>query len=103
MQMIQPTFSSDIFQRSVFAKSLIVDMSELSDGGNRPPFGRIYNDSCDLGFAVVKRETGQVSDWYLDETHREDNDVVYWVLKPTLRTINMYRALRDYKIVVLND
>ena len=96
--------SSKLFTKSTtFTKTLMADISELA-GDGKEVFHRLYQDSCDKGFQIVKEETGELSTWYLDETVRDtENDITEWILKPTLKTINLYPSLKDYQIFLFND
>jgi hypothetical protein len=48
------------------------------------PFGRVFNDACDMGFRLVSPKTGREKLFTVtSETRNADNDVVLWTLWDT--------------------
>ena len=86
------------------AKNMYVaDASELTEGGKRPLFGRVYDDACDEGFAMIS-ETGREAKFAVDnEVRHADNDVTHWVLVPTADTIRKLPMLRGATVTIFND
>ena len=81
MSTILPTISTKhLFRHSRTLYS--IDASEATDGGKQPLFGRAYDDSCDVGLALISHKTGQALKMVVVKEHRNrDNDVTHWELE----------------------
>jgi hypothetical protein len=63
-------------------KTLSADISDLSSGGHKQVFDRIFPDSCDDGFTLVSHKTGQEVRMYVTRTVRDkEGDITHWCMK----------------------
>lgn len=77
------------------------DLAPLREGG---PFGRIYDDACDIGFCLVNPGTGGETWWYISETHKDgEGDITHWTLKAAPETVRKFPKLAAYTLTVFND
>lgn len=53
-------------------KTLSADISDLSGGGAKQVFGRIYADACDEGLTLVSHKTGQEVRMAVSRTVRDN-------------------------------
>ncbi len=78
-------------------KVFTVEAADLTNGRERPLFGRIFNDASDVGFYIKSERTGNRELFYLsDEKYSRDGDVDRWTFKPVNPDISM-------EIIVFND
>ncbi len=81
----------------------VAAISDMSRPGDRRDmiFGRLYDDACDVGFAVRSHLTGKLVAFYLDREDRDGSgeDIYGWNFLP------VDLKLRDagYRILIIND
>ncbi len=65
---------------------------------------RIYDDACDIGFAVKSSVTGVVVVYVMTEVKRDrENDITHWEYVPTSESIRKNPRCQGSKISVWND
>jgi hypothetical protein len=78
-------------------------VSEASDMGNRH-LQQIYDDACDVGFAVKSETTGNVVTYYMANVMKNSEDeVMGWEYHPTAESIRQIPECVDTKAIVFND
>jgi hypothetical protein len=79
-------------------------LAEISDLGN-VSFQRLYDDACDVGFALRNPKTGNVTRWAVAEEIRDqrENEVLGWMLVPTPETLHRQPELAGYTFNLIND
>lgn len=71
---------------------------------SQPLFHRVFDDSCDDGITLISHITGLSADFYVDEIGKNaDQDILYWLLKPTSTTVRKYPRLRGVYVRIFND
>jgi hypothetical protein len=95
------TVSSAGIGHGATAKILVADISDL---GN-PRFERLYDDACDVGFALRNPKTGNVTRWALETEVREprENELLGWYFSPTPETVRRNPELEGYSFSLTND
>ena len=98
-QVISP--QKGVIGHNAKAKLLLADISDL--GLRR--FERLYDDACDVGFALRNPETGNITRWSLLDEIRDprENELLGWMLVPTFETLNKQPELRGYQFNIVND
>jgi hypothetical protein len=94
--------NSSLFSHNAKDKVLSAEMSDIF----LRDFERMYDDACDVGLAIRNPKTGNVTRWYVNETHRdEDRDITHWTLLPEVEAGHrIYTpALASYKMIIWND
>jgi hypothetical protein len=77
--------------------------SEASDLDNRH-LQRIYDDACDVGFAIKSDKTGEVVTYVMNSVKKdEEGDVEYWTYHPALESQRKIPSCRDTMVMVFND
>lgn len=101
MQLNVVQINSDCFSHSR-AKQLLV--GEISDTGVRN-FQPLYDDACDVGFALRNPRTGNVTRWSVLTEVRDprENELLGWMLVPTFETLAKQPELRGYQLNLIND
>jgi hypothetical protein len=82
-------------------KKLIVDITDL----NRPTMGRLYDDACDIGFAI-RSERGNLVHFYKGEEVSEsadENEIDYWICYPCAEDVRRFPGLEGWKVILVND
>lgn len=72
----------------------------VSDFGPDFEFAQIYPDSADEGLTLVSQRTGQEVDWVVDDVHRSEEGIDYWVLVPAEGSPE---SVRGWKLYIYND
>jgi hypothetical protein len=97
------TFSSKSFFFTPESNLFTVDMSTLDNGGTRPVFHQVYNDSIDEGFTMVSSSTGQNVDYVIDRTdYNNDNEILGWNLIPTDESIRKVPRCKGTRVLIVN-
>jgi hypothetical protein len=79
---------------------LVAEDSDFTDGTTRGiVLGRVWPDSCDVGFDLRSHKTGQVERFYLNgEDKDREGDIAGWHFEP------VNRQLRGrVRVLVIND
>jgi len=93
-------FSSNQFTYNAADKTFT---SEASDLDNRH-LQQIYNDACDVGFAMKSDKTGEVVTYVMNSVKKdEEGDVEYWTYHPALESQRKIPSCRDTMVMVFND
>jgi hypothetical protein len=71
----------------------IAEASCLAGGKSFAIHGRVWNDSCDVGFNVRSHRTGAVKTFVYHSDVKRENEIVLWV----------YRSADGTIVHVLND
>jgi len=95
------TISSKYFNFNSQRKEFFAEMSSL------PKFRweQVYNDSCDEGFTMVSKNTGDQVTFVVDRINTNaDGDITEWVLIPT-KPLSADRAVlpKNLHVVIAND
>lgn len=81
-------------------------VSEASDLDNRH-LERIYDDACDVGFAVKSEKTGNVVTFVMSEPfyrgEGEDRELAGWNYEPADFSARAFPECRDMKALIFND
>jgi hypothetical protein len=80
-------------------------VAEASDLG-RNPFGRVYDDACDIGLTLVHERTGRQLVLYVHDEHRDaEGELQWWELRPVPRRDQpgMLPGAEDTRVRVYND
>jgi hypothetical protein len=101
MQLNVVQINSDCFSHSK-DKQLLV--GEVSDTGVRN-FQPLYDDACDVGFALRNPRSGNVTRWALLEEIRcpREGEVLGWMFAPTPESIHRQPELKGYQLNLIND
>jgi hypothetical protein len=95
--MIRDTDRFDWTKEKVF-------VSFISDLGHDFRFVALYDDAADIGFTLMSAETGNLAQFYVGGTTRDrDNDILWWVLYPTVETVRRLPALEKVWVKIFND
>lgn len=98
MKLQVKVLSSKMFSYNAHNKEFVGEMSEI--GG----FDMLYDDACDLGFAIRSEKTGQIAVYCLySSSQNKENDTIKWLFVPTTETMKRIPALRGVNVVVFND
>jgi hypothetical protein len=87
-------------------KSFSAEASDLGFRAGQEPFGRLYDDACDVGITLDNLETGNRTHWYLPQDQPEvdgEGDIKCWVFKPTSETLRAHPKLAGWTVTVFND
>jgi hypothetical protein len=72
--------------------------AEASDFGPEGlPWGRVYDDACDVGFTVVSNKSGKCVVFALNHTEINDGDIQFWEF------VSVTPNNKGIKIKVFND
>lgn len=92
-----------ILSTKEFSWTLPTFVAEASSLGNFRPT-RLYDDACDVGFALKSQWTGVETRWALSREIRDgENELQGWEFVPTSEALRKYPRFRTYKVVILND
>jgi hypothetical protein len=96
---------SKYFTYNAQERLFIAEMSDLDNGGRREPFGRVYDDACDIGMTIVSHRTGAAVVFYLKEEKRDgEGDMMYWELEVVPECCRGIQShLKGMKIRIFND
>jgi hypothetical protein len=62
------------------------------------PFGRVYDDSCDIGFNLKSEWTDKIVTFVVNKIDERGGDILAWNLVPVGKDKNL-----PVKVVVFND
>lgn len=100
--MMVPHYSTKQFNFDNTTRVFSVDAAELTRG-QKPLFGRVFNDSADEGLILVSHVTGAPMVFYVHEEHRNaDGDVTHWTLYMAPESKRQYPTVRA-TITIWND
>lgn len=111
MAMLNPIqFTADKFFRSeriVGGAAMVCLFADASSLGLAPgalPFGRLYDDSADVGCALRNPTTDFVGRFFLvEEVLSDAGDVVAWEFAATSETINRHRGAARCTLTIYNS
>lgn len=92
--------NSSLFSHFPKTKRLVADLSDIQV----KRFQQLYDDACDVGFALRNEKTGNVTRWSVsDEVRDNENELVAYTLFPTPESVRAQPVLQGYSITLLND
>lgn len=82
-------------------KLLVAEISDLGLYG----FDRLYDDACDVGFALRNPRTGNVTRWAVATEVRDprENELLGWMCVPCDESIRKNPELAGYSFNIIND
>jgi hypothetical protein len=91
----------DCISHDASKKLLIAEISDLGLHG----FDRLYDDACDVGFALRNPRTGNVTRWALATEVRDprENELLGWMCVPCSESIRKNPKLAGYSFNIIND
>jgi hypothetical protein len=91
------------FPSRMFSWSGKVLTAEASDLGNRH-LQPLYDDACDVGFAVKSEHTGEVVTYAMGEVKKDaEGELISWEYTPTTESERKVPACRGTKAIIFND
>lgn len=77
--------------------------AEASDLGNRH-LQPLYDDACDVGFAIQSSKTGKTVVYVLVHTEvNADDEICYWEYEPTYDSIRWIPECANTRAMIFND
>lgn len=99
-------FRTSQFQFNRGTEVFTADASDFGPGAFQAIFteqGRVYNDSCDVGFTLVSSKTGKKIIFVLAHTENDrDGDTQYWEFTPAVGPAIAFTHI-DLRVRVFND
>jgi hypothetical protein len=99
------SIKSDIFSYVNETKTFCAEISTIQ--GNFPSFAifqQIYDDACDVGFAMVSANTGTVVRFYHASTDLDnEGDIMGWRFKPISEDVRRVSKLDGVSVLIIND
>ena len=93
-------FNSRQFSYTHGDKTLISEASDLDN----LHLQRLYDDACDVGFAVQSDQTGNVVVFVMSEAKSNgEGELTHWLYEPTAESIRKYPECVGMKAIVFND
>jgi hypothetical protein len=102
MQLQVSLVPNTAFTHNVQAKTLVAEISDLQLN----KFDALYDDACDVGFAVRNSKTGNITRWALADEIRSndaDNEVMGWYFIPTPESLRRNPVMEGYCMTLIND
>ena len=101
MQLQVSLVPNTAFTHNVAAKTLVAEISDLQLN----KFDQLYDDACDVGFAMKNPRTGNITRWAMADEIRDprENEVVGWYFVPTPESLAKNPTLRGYCMTLIND
>lgn len=101
MQLQVTEYSSEGISHSKKNTLLVAEASDIGFRGLEP----LYDDACDVGFALRNPRSGNVTRWVLKEEIRDprENELLGWMMIPTSESIRKQPELKDYQLNLIND
>jgi hypothetical protein len=85
-------------------KTLSADISDLSGGGAKQVFGRIYADACDEGLTLVSHKTGQEVRMFVSREVRDnEGDITHWCLRSVPEDERKLGLPATIELTIFND
>lgn len=84
------------------SKWLTAEASTLV-GGMPNLFGRLWQDSIDMGLIVRSSDTGARVVFAVGKEARWDGDITYWTLKPVVVEGVSGAKVADIRLIIYND
>ncbi len=79
-------------------------VAEHSDMGRIDLLSQLYDDACDVGFAVYNQRTNAMTRWHLIREEKDsEGDLQVTIFGPCSETLRMHRNLQGWTLHVLND
>jgi hypothetical protein len=93
-----------MFAHNPESKMLVVELSDFGLPVGMLPFGQLYDDACDEGFAIYNHRTGSTTFWHTAADVRDaDGDLTTWILQPTTESCRKHPGVQNYTMHILND
>ena len=90
--------SSNLFTFCKDTKTLVAEISDLEANCGRAWLTRLYNDACDIGFAIRSEKTGKVIRFSLSNEEKDrEGDLVAFHFSP----VETNSGVRE--VVIFND
>ncbi len=71
--------------------------------GNRH-LQRLYDDACDVGFAMKSDKTGRVVKFYMDKVHTDgEGDITHWTYRACHEDVRLNPEAMFIVVTVFND
>jgi|WetSurMetagenome_2_1015567.scaffolds.fasta_scaffold730332_1 hypothetical protein len=101
MQLNVTQYSSESISHSKKNTLLIAEASDIGFRG----LERLYDDACDVGFALRNPRSGNVTRWALKEAivDPREGELLGWMMVPTPESIRKQPELKDYQLNLIND
>jgi hypothetical protein len=109
MKLATPKYNAVQFGVSLNNRSMSAEASSLGIRVGQQPYGRMYDDACDVGITLYNPASGVDTVWYLEGEEYENNngeeypDLTHWVFKPCTDTLRWNPQLKGWKVVIFND
>jgi len=95
-------FPSSMFSWQRESTGMIL-VGEASDLGNRH-LQPLYNDACDVGFAVKSTHTDAVVTYAMSEVKKDaEGEIQKWLYEPTEESIRKVPDCANTRAVIFND
>lgn len=79
-------------------------VAEASDLGRVDLQKQLYDDACDVGFALYNAFTAHTTRWaHSEDVYDNEGDLTVTYYIPTPETLRKYPMLKGWKIHILND
>jgi hypothetical protein len=104
MDIASTSFWSSEFEYNPKTRTLVQEISTLSQGGSKQVFSRVYDDACDEGFKIVSKVTAHAVVYVVDgHDTNADNEIQGWRLVPTQDSVRRVPACKGTHVLVIND
>lgn len=91
-------FSSKQF--TIAGTHFVAEASDLNNRHLQP----LYDDACDVGFAIQSETTGKVIRFYMDRVHTDiEGELTHWTYLPVSEDISKYPTCAHLTATVFND
>ena len=101
MQLNVTQYNSDTLSHNSKTMILLGEASDMQFTG----FERLYDDSCDVGLALINPRSGNVTRWALATEVRDprENELLGWMCVPCDESIRKQPELAGYSFNIIND
>jgi hypothetical protein len=89
----------NMFQYDTTNKVLFAEISDLGPGAMH----QVYPDSIDLGVTIVSHVTGHEATFVVDREKWDTDELLYWELIPTDKSLRQNQRLAGMTIKLFND
>lgn len=91
----------EVISHDAVKKLLIAEISDLGLHG----FDRLYDDACDVGFALRNPRTGNTTRWVMVTEIRDtrENELLGWMCEPCSESVRKNPLLAGYSFNIIND
>lgn len=95
-------FTTDQFHLAIHGE-FSADASSLGLTPGVAPYGRLFNDSLDVGIELHSRRTGQVAKFYLTQELKVAGELMLWTFAPTDEALRANPRLNGVCVTIFND